>query len=392
MHRGATLLACGAVLAIAGCGGEDGTLTIRTSKAPVSAGAQPVPERIAEARGQFTLGNFALALESFRKALRDDPRSVAAMTGIAASYDRMGRFDLARRHYEAALAVEPANAQILTALAGSLDAQGHREEAAAVRAEIEQRAAAALASAEVAETPLPAPSLAAAEPMIASGEIALPGPVVAPMATAIFQAEAASTATAVQAPAQQTVAVAARSVTVALPPARPAKAIVDKAPSNAATPVAPQRQLAAATPVPQRSGARLERLSLGEVALVLNSRPQWQPTLVASSARSATVRFVPLKQAAASRTTGIRLLNAARIDGLAARTRTTLANRGWRNMVIGNAAASRTSSLVIYPATARVAARRLAAQFGFPLMLRADAKHVTVLLGRDAAARKSPSA
>ena len=45
----------------------------------------------------------ALALEAYRKALREDPQSVGAMMGIATCYDRMGRFDLSRRHYEMAL-------------------------------------------------------------------------------------------------------------------------------------------------------------------------------------------------------------------------------------------------------------------------------------------------
>ncbi len=375
MRGGATWLACAAVLTVAACGAEEGKLTIRTSKAPTSASAQPVPERIAEARGQFALGNMALALESFRKALRDDPRSIAAMTGIAACYDQMGRFDLARRHYEAALAVEPANTEVLAALATSLDRQGRREEASAVRAEIGQR----LTGVQPVEAvvALQPPTMIMSEPAIAGEAIALNGHVTAPAAVAVLPAdEVAEAPVSPSAEKRATpVTVAARSVTMALPPARPASA-----------------EQARVAPV-KRPGARLERLSMGEVALVTASTPQWQPTLVASSARSATIRFVPLKQAAAaSRSPSVRLLNAARVEGLAARTRTLLATRGWRNIAIGDAALARPSSLVVYPAAGRSTAKRLAAQFGIPSMLRPDVKHVTLLIGRDAATRKRPVA
>ena len=87
------------MLAAASCG-DEGKLEIRSTPSPFAAGQQAVPFRIAEANGQFALGNVALALEGYRKALREDPASLDALTGLAACYDQMGRFDLSRRYHE----------------------------------------------------------------------------------------------------------------------------------------------------------------------------------------------------------------------------------------------------------------------------------------------------
>jgi hypothetical protein len=121
-------------------------------------------------------------------------------------------------------------------------------------------------------------------------------------------------------------------------------------------------------------------------------QPQWASLLVKQDQRSATVRFVPLREANA-RFASVKLLNAARIQGLAARTRSTLFDRGWRSLAIGNADAIRARSLVLYPAHRRSTALSLARQFGFASAQRASGKDITVLLGRDAAplVRRSPA-
>ncbi|HMI41016.1 MAG TPA: tetratricopeptide repeat protein, partial [Sphingomicrobium sp.] len=130
------------MLATASCG-EEGKLAVRSIPTPFAAGAHPVSFRVAEARAQFALGNVALALEGYRKALREDPASVDAFGGLAACYDKMGRFDLSRRYYESALAVAPGDTRIYAAFAASLDLQGRRDEASAMRGEMAQRLAAA---------------------------------------------------------------------------------------------------------------------------------------------------------------------------------------------------------------------------------------------------------
>ncbi len=96
----------------------------------------PGSSRVAEGRGQLALGDAGLALESFRRALAEDPQSVAALQGMAASYQLMGRFDLSGRYYEQALAAAPHDRETLGALAASLAAQGLDQQAAAVRGEM----------------------------------------------------------------------------------------------------------------------------------------------------------------------------------------------------------------------------------------------------------------
>lgn len=470
MKRGGKFLAGAVCVALVACTGEKGKLEIRSTAVPPSAVAKPVPLRIAEARGQLALGNVALALESFRKASREDPASTDAFVGMAACYDRMGRYDLSRRNYEAALALAPADTQILAAFAASLEQQGLRQEALDVRREAAARAAPVIAPAVQpvaapalaavqppppaapppaaatapveAAAPLPAkPTLVAmaappppapqplAEPRAAPAASAAPPPASAPLPVApvrpapepVVAAKRPAVAPApVQASAPPPVAMAAAptpaaapvapavgpSVTVKLPPPRPAapaeaRAEESAAPAPAARPAVPTPAAEPAAPAPaapaprpidvtppvQRNaslGPRLERLSRGEIALVTTAAPLWRPTLVERTDRSATVRFVPLRQASLQ-PVKVRLLNAARVNRLAARTRSWLKARGWQGMAIGNAPQARAHSLILYPRGKRLLAQRLSAQFGFAIAERASGSQVTVLLGRDAA-------
>ena len=128
---------------------------------------------------------------------------------------------------------------------------------------------------------------------------------------------------------------------------------------------------------------RLERLSLGEVALMTSKPPQWRAQMVSRSDRSTTVRFVPLRTAE-FRMPGVRLLNAARHHSLAALTRSYLTGRGWRQIAIGDARQIRDRSIIFYPRARRATAQRLAAQFGFAIAMRSTGTDVVMLLGRDA--------
>jgi len=267
---------------------------------PASAAA----DRVGYANGQLALGNVALALESYRRAAREDPSSVAALVGMADCYDRMGRFDLSRRNYEAALALAPTDAAVLSRMASSLDLAGERTEAASVRQEI--------------------------------------------------------------------AAVASAAVTVALPTATPAQAapVQETAEAMAVTlPMEPAAQ-------PQRSGPRLKRLSFGEVALVTVAGPQWRMPQMAAAERS---------QFAAP---AVRLLNAARTEGLAARTRVYLAGQGWRRLAIGNAPAPLARSVILYPAARRPAAERLGRQLGVTSLRPNRGPEIVMLLGRDVTIRR----
>lgn len=448
MKRGGKFIASSAAIAVAACGGQQGKLEIRSTPKPLSQIERSVPARIAEARGLLALGNVGLALTSFRIAAREDPSSVEALAGIAASYDQMGRFDLSRRYYESALALAPADSQLLAAFAASLQLQGRTEEALSVRQEIAARVAAAntLDTAPVADGPplAPAVQLAAAEPTKpAPAPVATPPKVTPPVpVTAMPEAEAApppqpKSRTAPRPIERPEIRVAALetqakpspapksapvvkpaalgpSVTVKLPPARkfteapvPEMAkreftpsvpsvVTGRIPAHEPTPVEIPQEFAHTAllrPIEERIpepavvtelGPRIERVSMGEIALITVPKPTWKPTTVAVSQRAAKVRFVPLRQANLQ-PAKVRLLNAARVNRLAARTRHFLNARGWRGLAIGNASTARTRSVILYPAKQRAAAQRLSAQFGFPLSRRASGSHIVVLLGSDAA-------
>jgi len=307
MKRSTSLLCLGAAV-LASC--STGAVEVRSIKQPLAEGSQPASFRLGEGNAQLALGNVGLALEAYRKALREQPDSVPAMIGMASCYDRMGRADLSRRYFEMALAVDPANTEIYSLFAQSLESQGQRDEAARVKTELAARVVAPEAPREV------------------PGSV----PVLPPP------------------PAQ--------SVTVALAPPRSA-------------PVAVERPA---------GGLRLERLSLREVALVTSPEPKWEARTVERTATATTIRFERKPQAP------VTLLNAARVQGLAARTRAYLARRGFAGLQIGDAPAVRRQSAIVYTSGEAPRARRLAAQFGFALEQRAGSQAgLTILLGRDAA-------
>ena len=308
MKRISRLLCATAAFAAASC--STGSVEVRSIKQQLAEGSQSANFRVAEGASQLGLGNVGLAIEAFRKALRDDPGSVPAMIGLATCYDKMGRGDLSRRHYEMALAVDPANPELYSLFAQSLDTQGQRDEAARVKTELAARVVAPEAS------------------RVAPGSV----PVLPPP------------------PAQ--------SVTVALAPPRSA-------------PVAVERPVAS---------LRLERLSLREVALVTRPEPKWEARTVTRTATRTTIQFDRKLQPA------VTLLNAARVRGLAARTRAYLAMRGFNGARIGDAPAVRQQSAILFSAADALRARRLAAQFGFDLQRQQAGKDgLTILLGRDAA-------
>ena len=354
MRKRGTWLITAAVLACTACLGESGKLEIRSIDRGLKSGQEPVPFRIAEARGHLALGNVALALEGFRKAARDDPASTEALVGIAHCYDRMGRFDLSRRNYEMALAIAPRDEGLLAAFGASLAAQGRSEEAASVHRELAALAASAAASAQV-ESAVAAqlPELpASAAPVGQSVTIALP-----PLEPAerIEPRPADSTALAA--------VPVGKSVTIALPPARPISTTRTQAPPEVAQPSTVRRP-------------RLERVSLTEVALVTGDGPRWKRPLAAPAPAVA--------RAAAPRPMELRILNAARVDRLAARTRTYLLRHGWQTIVVGDAAAVRSRSLIIYPKGKQAAANRLSARLGFATEARSNVRQLTILLGKDA--------
>jgi hypothetical protein len=167
----------------------------------------------------------------------------------------------------------------------------------------------------------------------------------------------------------------------------------------------PREAVIAQVDPPVESGPRLERLSSHEVSLVTTRPPvrvarSWprlpQPVLPGRTdvvmnspparleprlASATPVRWVPLKYAPAQAT--IQLLNAARTQSLAARTRVALLGHGWRKIRIGNAFKARQHSLVLYASARSAVAHRLAAHFGCRAVRTDRVQNVVVLLGRD---------
>jgi hypothetical protein len=135
----------------------------------------------------------------------------------------------------------------------------------------------------------------------------------------------------------------------------------------------------AATPVLAATRVRLERMSSGEVALVSGERSPF-------AVRQAVARPRPAATAMATVEPMV-VLNAARIAGIAARTRDFLARRGLGPGAIGDAPATRAQSLILYPRSELPRARRIAAQFPFATELKARPGPLTLIIGRNAAAK-----
>lgn len=336
--RCSKVVAAAALALFAASCGTSGKLAIKPLPSALAEGPHPVSFRVAEALGQFALGNVALALESYRKALRDEPASIDALTGVAACYDAMGRYDMSRRYYEEALALAPADTRLLGMLAASLLQQGRAEEAAAVRREAAARIA--LVAAGSAATVSASPSA-----LVASSSINLP----LPLPVARLSGE----------------------TTVQLPVARPLPLAI------------------AALAEDARGTPHLERLSLGEVALVTVPTPVRQSTVFARTFGAAPTRAAatttPARSLARAKAVPAPLLvlNAARSQGLAGRARRYLSSRGFAQAFVGDAPKVRARTVIIAPASERARAVKLARSFAVvPLII--EGRRLTVVLGRDA--------
>lgn len=115
---------------------------------PDIVGIRPVNEQVvgasqdalARAELLFSRGEHALALDAYRRAVRNDPKDARALNGVAISYAAMGRHDLARQFFELALARAPQDGRIYRNFARSLRAQGMGREADALLAQADPAA------------------------------------------------------------------------------------------------------------------------------------------------------------------------------------------------------------------------------------------------------------
>ena len=92
-----------------------------------------------QAKADFMAGRYGLAVKRFNMAMVEEPASIEAVNGLAASYDQIGRFDLAERYYQRALAMDPNSVQTLNNLGYSLMLQGKNDLAVALLRDAAQR-------------------------------------------------------------------------------------------------------------------------------------------------------------------------------------------------------------------------------------------------------------
>jgi tetratricopeptide (TPR) repeat protein len=434
MNRGAKAGILLTGLALAGCAATAGKLEIK----PIADAGEKFRHGnvdVAAARGQLALGNVGLALEAFRRINRDRPGDPTALAGIGDCYASMGRFDLAQSNYESALAMAPRDPALLLGLARVFEregdvARGIELRAEATRAQIPAAPPAAVPTQITAQAVMPA-APPADVPWIKSAHIGsvtvqLPKPrpadrlaadesrmrvqvahLIAPSAPAPSVTLALPPAR--PAPDVGRVRVAqlvgpsapAPSVTLARPPARPApeagrervaQLVAPRAPVPSVTFALPPTRpvpddgreqparITAALAVPEP--VRIERISPREVMLVTSGRSLWQPQIVSRTLASTTVRWIPLRGSATP--PNVQVLNAARRQGLAASARSVLVDRGWRRIAIGNASDQRETSVVLYPRSRAALGRSLAAQFGIGSQL-SEGDVLVLVLGRDRA-------
>lgn len=95
-------------LAVSGCATQNAgapEYRLSSSSAVQAEGAS----MLQRGRAQLDAGLDALAIESFRAEIRENPESADAYNGLAVAYGRIGRDDLAQRYFETALAKDPSN-------------------------------------------------------------------------------------------------------------------------------------------------------------------------------------------------------------------------------------------------------------------------------------------
>lgn len=411
--KAALLVSC---LGLAGCATGVKEVKVRAIPDPAAALSRG-GDLTALARGEFMIGNVGLALEGFRKAQRANPTDTAPLAGIGDCYAAMGRFDLAQSSYEAALALAPHDRRMLLALATIFEREGQPLRAGAARAdadlELQPHPAAPMAATAPRPQAPPTAMEVAAAPALRAASSATPltaGPplqIAPPAAVATKSIEPASRQMAAE-PVPVPMHASTGSITVELPPARPAARlearvsappmppIEDSVPlSSSVTMIlpparpAPVRRPASGddrpTAVAEASGPRLERLSRGEVALVTTGKPIWRSQSETRMASVSGPRWVALSPASDGRP-NIQVLNAARTQGIAGSARTVLLNRGWRRIAVGDAPAIRQKSVVLYSRNRARLGLSLAAQFGVGARM-VERDILVLVLGRDAVDR-----
>lgn len=85
---------------------------------------EPADTLLQEGTTQLGMGNPALAIGAFRRALRQAPGNPRAYVGLAASYEQLGRLDLAQRYYREGLIEAADKTQLATSYTAFLARHG----------------------------------------------------------------------------------------------------------------------------------------------------------------------------------------------------------------------------------------------------------------------------
>lgn len=302
MNKSQTRIICSATAfaMLGGCSAfqPQARLEIRSVESVQQASADN--DALAEGRARLNLGQNANAISAFRAALRENPESGEAYNGLAIAYDRIGRNDLAQRYFELAVSFEPENQRFRNNLARLFDRNGQPQLAAGL---IERPVAVGVKSPETAESDITAQgalqqraefvaALPASEPLPLLEPVTVEVPSLAALAlegtTSDIVAEPTTLpiqpSTPVQANATVMEAIYRPKAAMTIRPASIEPSHLPKKPGNPLPANPLDRQpfdIPRSVSVPvQRSGARLERVSLGEVRLV--TKPD-TPVAVAQS-------------------------------------------------------------------------------------------------------------
>lgn len=124
------LVACltifGVALLLGGCGTQLEEARPVFGYSGLSAGSATLSS-YEQGKVDFAAARYGLAAKYFELAIMEDPSSVEAVNGLAATYDQLGRYDLSERYYRRTLAMEPNSAQTLNNFGYSLLLQGRHD-------------------------------------------------------------------------------------------------------------------------------------------------------------------------------------------------------------------------------------------------------------------------
>lgn len=122
MRRAAAIAVAAAAMVLAGCGGSQ---AVRDDEDGRKASPAQVNTQLGIA--YMRRGEYEVAMEKLKRAVKQDPKFVDAHTGLAVLYEQINKPDMARQHYERAVKLAPDNGNVHNNLGQLLCKQGEYE-------------------------------------------------------------------------------------------------------------------------------------------------------------------------------------------------------------------------------------------------------------------------